>query len=55
VICVSRKLSKMNFIWHEYHWEWKGVISGFVDDTQGVQYTLLNTMNVGSEPQQPSL
>jgi len=40
LICSCRQLSKVNIIWHETSGQWNEVLSGIVDDTRGVEYTL---------------
>jgi len=45
----------VNFFRHENPGEWKGVFSGIVDDTRGVQYTPQNATKVGAGPEQPSV
>jgi len=40
LICLSRQLSEVNFFQHENLGQQKGVFSGIVDDTRGVEYAL---------------
>jgi hypothetical protein len=40
---------------HEYSGQWTGVSADIVDDTRGVEYTLLNGTKVGAGPQQPAM
>jgi len=43
----------VNFFRHENSGQWKGVFSGIVDDTRGVEYTLEKGTKVGAGPEQP--
>ena len=42
----------MNFFRHEHSGQQEGVISGIVDDTQEVEYSLWKEMKVGAGPEQ---
>jgi len=42
----------MNFFRHENSWQQNGVVSGVVDDTGGVQYSLWKGPKVGGGPEQ---
>jgi len=48
LIFLSHQLSEVNFFQHENSGERKGVFSGIVDDTRGVEYSLLKGTKVGA-------
>jgi len=52
-MCLSLQLSELTFFQNENSGQWKGVFSGIVDDTRGVEYSLWKGMNVGAGPEPP--
>jgi len=52
LICLSRQLSEVNFFWHGNSGQRNGVISVIVDNTGGVEYSLLKGTKVGAGPEQ---
>jgi hypothetical protein len=52
VICFSLQLPEVNFFRHENLGQQTWVFSGIVDDTQRVEYSLLNGKMVEAGPEQ---